>query len=139
MATIRLTEEEAAVLAIERKTGGPLAIVKGRAASSGEEVFALHCRLRQIPEPEREYRFHPERRWRFDFAWPKIKLAAEIEGGTWKNGRHNRHKGFEGDCEKYNEAAILGWTVLRFTTQQVKRGYAIDALMRWIKAMEVAA
>jgi len=23
-----------------------------------------------LPEPIRQHRFHPERRWRFDFAWP---------------------------------------------------------------------
>lgn len=28
-----------------------------------------------------EYRFHPTRKWRFDFAIPHIKVAIEIEGG----------------------------------------------------------
>ncbi|RME56847.1 hypothetical protein D6779_09890 [Candidatus Parcubacteria bacterium] len=101
-------------------------------------MFALHCKLRKLPEPDREYRFHPERRWRFDFAWPTKKVAIEVEGGTWTNGRHSRGNGFENDCEKYNEAAILGWTVLRFTTRQVKRGIAIDTVMRLFKTMEEA-
>jgi len=83
-----------------------------------------------FPEWEEEYRFHETRRWRFDFAWPEIKLAAEVEGGTWAGGRHVRGKGFESDCEKYNEAALLGWTVLRFTASMVDDGMAVGFLER---------
>ncbi len=81
-----------------------------------------------LPEPDQEYRFHPFRRWRFDFAWPEDKLAVEIEGGTWVNGRHNRPKGFEADCEKYNAATLLGWRVLRFTGDMVRDKRGITTL-----------
>lgn len=64
----------------------------------------------------REYRFHPVRRWRFDFAWPAEKLAVEIEG----RGRHQTFVGFRNDCEKYNAALQLGWRVLRFPASDVK-------------------
>lgn len=73
---------------------------------------------------QREFRFHPTRRWRFDLAWPDLLVACEIEGGTWNGGRHTRGSGFEGDCEKYNEAALLGWSVLRVTSKMVKDGTA---------------
>jgi very-short-patch-repair endonuclease len=73
-----------------------------------------------------EYRFHPERRWRFDFAWPSKKIAVEIEGGTWSGGRHTTGAGFEKDCEKYNAAVMLEWRVLRFTGKQVKSGEAYE-------------
>jgi len=66
-----------------------------------------------IQEPEVEYRFHPNRRWRFDFAWPEHKIALEVDGGTYSNGRHTRGAGFHKDCEKLNEAVKLGWRVLR--------------------------
>ena len=62
---------------------------------------------------QREYKFHPTRKWRFDFAWPKLKVALEIEGGIWAKGRHVNPQGFILDCEKYNEASSLGWVVLR--------------------------
>lgn len=65
-----------------------------------------------------EYRFYDKRRWRFDFAIPSRKIAIEIEGGVWTNGRHTRGKGYIGDMEKYNFAALLGWRILRFTPQQ---------------------
>jgi len=72
-----------------------------------------------IPAPEREYRFDPERRWRFDFAWPGLKVAVEIEGGVWIRGRHVRPAGYLGDLEKYNRAVVLGWRVLRYAPHQL--------------------
>ena len=62
---------------------------------------------------EREHRFHPTRKWRFDFAWPEFLVALEIEGGLWSKGRHVNPQGFISDCEKYNEASSLGWAVIR--------------------------
>lgn len=96
-----------------------------RALSALEETFARDCRAIKLPDPEREYRFDPKRRWRIDFAWPEHKLAVEIEGGVWTGGRHTRGAGFIADCEKYNAAALHGWRVLRFTGEHVKSGYAI--------------
>lgn len=72
----------------------------------------------------REHRFHPVRRFRFDFAWLRRLLAVEIDGGTWKFGRHNRPDGFHKDCEKYNLAVMNGWKVLRFDSQMVDDGTA---------------
>lgn len=95
--------------------------------SNIEELFAQQLTERGIVF-QREVKFHPDRRWRFDFVINKI--AVEIEGGIWNNGRHNRGKGFESDCEKYAEAACLGWTVLRFTGSQVCTGKAIQWLIR---------
>lgn len=85
-------------------------------------------RIAGLPDPEAEYPFHSERAWRFDWAWPERKLAIEQEGGTWKGGRHNRPKGYAEDCDKYNEAALLGWRVLRFTADQIKDGRALRVL-----------
>jgi very-short-patch-repair endonuclease len=73
-----------------------------------------------------EYQFHEVRKWRFDFAWPDIKLAVEVEGGT-KSGRsrHSRGAGFEGDTDKYNTATKMGWTLFRFTSDAVMSGKAM--------------
>ena len=96
--------------------------------SEGEETLALHIRAAGLPEPVREFRFHPQRRWRFDFAWPALKVAAEVEGGTWAGGRHTRGSGFEGDCRKYNAAVIDGWRVLRFTGAMIDSGEALEVI-----------
>ncbi len=85
------------------------------------------------PWVEREYTFHHERKWRFDFAFPSVKVAMEVDGGIYSGGRHTRGKGFENDCEKCNEAAMLGWTVLRVTSHHIGTGQAIQWAERLVK------
>lgn len=94
--------------------------------SRGEDLFALQAKAAKLPEFEREFRFDPTRKWRFDFAWHGPRVALEVEGGTWTNGRHTRGAGFEADCEKLSAAAIYGWCVIRATTEQVKKGHALE-------------
>jgi very-short-patch-repair endonuclease len=93
--------------------------------NQGEELLAFHIRAAKLPIPKREYKFHSVRKWRFDFAWPDEMIAVEIEGGIWTGGRHTRGKGFVDDCEKYNQAALVGWMVLRFPVEQIESGYAL--------------
>jgi len=100
-----------------------------RAGSKGEEAFALHCRAEKL-DPLREYHFHPERKFRFDFAFVTEKIAVEIEGGIWSGGAHTRGKHFESDARKYAEAILLGWRVFRVSTEMVTRGEAIDYVLR---------
>ena len=102
--------------------------------SEVEEHFLFQIKACGLPTPEREHRFHPTRRWRFDFAYPDRLLAIEIAGGVWTGGRHTRGSGFTKDCEKYSEAAILGWRILHFTTAQVNSGQAIEMLERCHKS-----
>jgi very-short-patch-repair endonuclease len=101
--------------------------------SAIEALFALHVRAAKLPEPQREYRFDPSRRWKFDFAWPNWHIAVECEGGIWTAGRHTRGSGFEADCEKYNAATAQGWRVLRFTSGMVKSGAAIATLIEAVR------
>lgn len=89
-----------------------------------EILMGHHLRYAGI-NMEPEYGFHPERRWRFDFADPEKKVAVECEGATWSGGRHVRGAGFHKDCEKYNEASRLGWQVFRFTKDMIESGEAI--------------
>ena len=75
-----------------------------------------------------EFRFHPERRWRFDYCCPDLKIAIEIEGGAFTNGRHTRGKGFIADMEKYNNAVLLGYKLLRFTPSQKHKSDSINQI-----------
>ncbi len=99
-------------------------------ASDAETALAWQLRAVGYPEPVTEHRFAPPRRWRFDFAWPDRMVAVEIEGGIHIGGRHVRGAGFEGDCLKYGEAAIAGWTVLRVTPAMVDDGRALGLIER---------
>jgi len=83
-----------------------------------------------LPEPKRQYKFHPKRRWACDLAYPEQGIVIEVEGGIWSGGRHVRGAGYEADCEKYNEAEIMGLMVLRFTPGMIASGYAVEAIRR---------
>lgn len=105
-----------------------------RFPSKLEELFALHLLGSGLElMPVREYKFHPERRWRFDFCFPESKLAIEIDGGTWSGGRHTTGIGFRNDCEKMNNAVLLGWRMLRFTADQVRSGEALRVTLEALK------
>lgn len=106
-----------------------------RTDSELEESMALQMRAVGLPEPVREYRFHPPRRWRFDFAWPDRMLALEVEGATWARGRHTRGSGFALDCSKYNQAVLDGWRVLRVTGEMVGSGEALGLVERAVGAV----
>lgn len=86
--------------------------------------FAAQC----LPAPVTEHRFHPERKWRFDYAWPDAKVALEVEGGVWTGGRHTSSAGFLKDIEKYNAAARLGWRVLRCTPKTLLTMDTVEAV-----------
>ncbi len=83
-----------------------------------------------------EYKFHPTRRWRADYALPGYRLLVEIEGGAWVGGRHTRGGGYIRDLEKYNAAVLLGWALLRFTPEQVEDGSALDVIEQFIKTKD---
>jgi len=82
--------------------------------------FELAAKVLNLPPYEAEHRFHAKRRWRFDYAWPAVKVAVEIEGGIWNKSRHTTAKGYSNDCEKYNHAAAAGWVVIRLTEIHMK-------------------
>lgn len=101
-----------------------------------EEMLAFQIKAAGLPIPEREYRFHPTRRWPFDFAYPERKIAIEVQGGTWSGGAHGRGSGIERDYEKINAAQILGWTVLQFSTTMIKSGEALEAIEKILNQKE---
>lgn len=96
--------------------------------------FDKQCDLAGLPRPQAEYRFHPTRKWRFDWAilGPPL-LAIEVEGGAWTGGRHTRGAGFEKDLEKYAEALVLGWRILRVTPKQIEDGTALTLVGRILR------
>lgn len=88
-----------------------------------------------------EYKFHPIRKWRFDWALlnpnnspPHPMVAVEFEGGVFTGGGHTRGNHYSDDAEKYSEAAILGWLVVRVTAKMVSDGRAFDLIERAVAA-----
>lgn len=87
------------------------------------KIVIAYFESQGIPKPEVEYKFHPERKWRFDFAWPdnivlrgtmiKMPVALEVDGGIWIAGGHNRGAQMLKTWEKENEAVCMRWGILR--------------------------
>ena len=84
-----------------------------------------------------EMEFHPIRKWRADFCITSAKLLVEIEGGGFVAGRHGRGAGLRSDCEKYAEAMILGYRVLRVVPDQVKDGTALGWIEKLLTILKI--
>jgi very-short-patch-repair endonuclease len=97
------------------------------------DQFSITAQAVGCERPVQEYRFHPERKWRFDYAWVEAKVAVEVEGGAYTGGRHTRGRGFINDMEKYNAAAAAGWCVLRFTPSQLHEASTYDMIVDAIR------
>ncbi len=122
------------------------------------EHFDLQLRDRGLV-PSKEHRFHPERMWRFDYAFIDRKIAIEIDGGSFgrvvichqckqpvkrflKSGGtmliregsgHNTGPALNRDHEKFNEAARMGWFVYHFTPERIKDHTAINFVVSLMK------
>jgi very-short-patch-repair endonuclease len=104
--------------------------------------FLTGCKVRGIPTPDFEWLFAAGRKFAFDWAWPEHKIALEIEGGIYGRGKacpmcgrkavgaHTSIERLKSDMEKYNLAAVLGWSVLRVRPEQIDSGEAFDLVER---------
>lgn len=96
----------------------------------------LHVWTLETPpgsEPHTEYLFEPARKWRFDFAWPRFKVAVEIQGfgPGGRGGGHQLQARMMNDNEKHNRAAELGWVVLRYDSRWLgSRDRVSEAVMQ---------
>lgn len=95
-----------------------------------EAMLAFQIRAFRLPEPERQFMFHPERKWRADFCWPVAKLIVEV-GGLYRSSHakgqtgHTTIGGVKRDWEKLNAAVMLGYRVLQYEHDGVKSGRAV--------------
>jgi len=108
----------------------PLPVYHSKAtASEPERAFLTQWRRfapGYMPEPQCQenggevlFATDVEREFRFDFAWPELFVAVEIDGGQRKpgGGRHAH----DTDREKHNCAVSLGWRVLRYSPEMVEK------------------
>ena len=99
-----------------------------------QALFAHQLRSRRVDGWQQELRFDTAeqarargdvkgaRLWRFDFAWPALRIAVEIHGGTHSGGRHSRGAGMAADFAKHNAATLAGWRVLYGDGDAVRSG-----------------
>ena len=103
------------------------------AANRGKHERAIMeaVKLAGVAKPMTEYKFHLDRKWRFDYAWPCVHVAIEVNGGGGR-GRHNTVIGATRDAEKLNAAVVMGWRVLTYTVVSIKD---VDQIAKDLKAL----
>lgn len=85
-------------------------------------------------ELEREVCGIPGRRFRYDFACSKAKVAVEIMGGVWgRKSAHNSGTGIERDHEKQCLGALAGWVVFPVTERTMTDTTLIDGIADMIR------
>ena len=104
------------------------------AVAAGYAPLVGLCRGMGLMEPVPEWVFHPTRKWRFDYAWPLVKLALEIQGGLWSDeakgkNAHAMPLAIMRDMEKASEAAILGWRIIYCVPDELTT-VALDRIQR---------
>jgi hypothetical protein len=77
------------------------------------------CRAAGLPEPVPEYRWHPVRKFRADYAFPLHRVLIEIDGGLFINGGHSRGAARMHDMAKDRAATLLGWRTLRYAPTEL--------------------
>ena len=102
-----------------------------RTPSRLERRFELLWQTAGGPALQSEFRFHPTRKWRADYAHIESRTLIEVEGGAWVGGRHTRAAGFVADAEKYLEAALGGWRVVRLVGSQL----TLETVLRVVAAV----
>lgn len=135
----RMTSEEF------KASGKQLRVSQKESAIDYKVEFLQQLTLAGLRAPIPEYKFDPKRKWRFDWAYfqPR-KIAIEYEGGILavanapkcrtcgqtSKGAHARVTGILRDIEKYTEASLAGWLVIRITALSVENGSALRYVER---------
>lgn len=78
-----------------------------------------------------EYKYNTSRKFKFDYANLPMKIAIEMEGGIYTGTGHAKTGTYLKDMDKYNDAQLKGWIVLRYSWSQINK---IEADVR--KAVE---
>lgn len=77
-----------------------------------------------LPEPFREFVWHPTRNFRADLAFPDRKFIVEVDGAV-----HRIKSKFARDIERHNLLVREGWIYIRVTPEMVRSGEALQ----WVK------
>lgn len=111
---------------------------RGERAAMAEEELGLQLRAHRIPEGVTQFHFakHLGRKFAADRAWPEFMVLLEVNGGIWKlgGGAHSHPLNILRDMEKQRYAALLGYLVVPVTTDEVRKGEAIQWLVRVLEA-----
>ncbi len=113
---------EAVDLALAEKRGAvrarqTLALADPRSASIAESEARMLFHEADLLPPTTQHRVSQgDDTYFLDFAWPALMVLVEIDGREWHIGREP----FQRDRTKQNALVRAGWTVLRFTVEDIR-------------------
>jgi very-short-patch-repair endonuclease len=108
-------------------------------ASNLEDLLALNLLALDAPAFIRQHQVKfPGMRnpYRLDFAWVGVQVCAEVQGGIWVNGAHNRPQGYAHDRKRMNRLVIAGWRVLEYTPDAVTSGDAAVEIVKFLGTLK---
>ncbi|MNG43666.1 hypothetical protein D3C78_17040 [compost metagenome] len=89
-----------------------------------EEDFEQSLLVLEI-KYEKKFQFKSTKHWRFDFHLIEHRILVEISGGPWSGGRGGKLKNKAWSLDRYDDAAEMGFTVVRLESAS---RYKIDEL-----------
>ena len=89
-----------------------------------EEDFEHSLNVLEI-KYEKKFQFKSTKHWRFDFHLIEHRILVEISGGPWSGGRGGKLKNKAWSLDRYDDAAEMGFTVVRLESTS---RYKIDEL-----------
>lgn len=98
------------------KVPRPIVTLEGRLAQQMKEAELVF---------EQQYRWHPNRKFRADYAFIEQRVLVELDGAV-----HRIKNRFKADIRKRQEAILQGWTMLPISTDQVRDGTAVEIVKR---------
>ena len=145
MVAIRITKRQAKGFGFPEGLDPKKKGVPTDGLTAEKKLFLAACKAHDLPPPVDEYKFHPYRRWKFDWLFDGW-LALEIEGGMFGIGKpcpkcgrravagHTSIVRLKGDIEKYREALCLGYAVIRCLPEEVLNGSIFPLIKRCLAA-----
>lgn len=97
--------------------------------------FLSQLALAGLPAPDREIVFALPRKWRWDFAFERERVAVEYQGGIFSKGKsgHSNVSGLRRDYEKFTEGALRGWLIVLIDAASVQSGKALEWVERALR------
>lgn len=100
----------------KRPRSKPLPKAKEKYLEAGED-FEQSLIVLDI-KYEKKFQFKSTKNWRFDFHLIEHRILVEISGGPWSGGRGGKLKNKAWSLDRYDDAAEMGFTVVRLESAE---------------------
>jgi len=111
---------------------------RGERARMAEEELGFQLKAHGLPLGVTQFQAakHLGRKFSWDRGWPQFMVLMEIQGGIFKRGggAHSHPLNILRDIEKQRYAALLGYFVVPVTTDEVRKGEALQWIVRVFEA-----